>query len=87
MEYGSYKRIPNTLRAHWEAVGLSQKKVVEILGLKDNTLISRWENGNSLPNLVSAIRLSIIYKISVNELYTSLVRIVQTEKKRDSTTG
>jgi len=39
------------------------------MGFKDTTWISRWENGDVLPNLVTAARLSFLFDIPMNDLF------------------
>ena len=80
MDYKAYKRIPNALKAHGMALGLSQKEVAEKLGFKDKTWISHWENGDALPNLISALKLSKLYHVSVNELFSDLYQTISPSK-------
>ena len=47
--------------------GLTQKELAEIIGLSDKT-ISRWENGNSLPDTSMLLPLCKVFGITVNEL-------------------
>lgn len=49
------------------AVGLSQEAVAEHLGVSRQT-ISNWENDKFYPDIVSVIRLSDLYGISLDEL-------------------
>ena len=77
MEYGQYKGFPNALREHRKAKGLSQAGVARILGFKDKTWISHWENGDAVPNLISAIRLSVLYQVPIENLFHDLVKIIQ----------
>lgn len=49
-----------------------QTCVAKKLQLKDTALISRWENGKSLPGLKYAILLSRLYKTTVNALFWEL---------------
>jgi len=63
------KAIANALRTHRQARGLSQKQVAALLGLKDNTLISRWELGVALPSLQNAFRLSSLFQTTVEVLF------------------
>jgi transcriptional regulator with XRE-family HTH domain len=37
------KKIPNNLRRYRKAIGLKQKDVTRIRGLKNSGMISRWE--------------------------------------------
>lgn len=47
--------------------GLTQKELAEIIGMSDKT-ISKWENGNSLPDTSMLLPLCRVFDISVNEL-------------------
>lgn len=47
--------------------GLTQKELAEIIGMSDKT-ISKWENGNSLPDTSMLLPLCRAFDISVNEL-------------------
>jgi len=76
MDYKHYRSIPNALKKYRNARGLSQSKVAHILGFKDKTWISHWENGDALPNLVSAIKLSKIYQTSIDDLFSDLVTFI-----------
>jgi len=79
MDYDRYRSIPNSLKKYREAKGLSQSAVAKRLGFKDKTWISHWENGDALPNLVSAIRLSVLFNVSTNELFPDLVYRIREE--------
>ena len=46
---------------------LTQEQVAEDLNVSRQT-ISNWENGKSLPDIVSIIRMSELYDLSLNEL-------------------
>ena len=47
--------------------GLTQEQVAEIIMVSRQT-ISNWENGKSLPDIVSIMNLSNLYQISIDEL-------------------
>jgi transcriptional regulator with XRE-family HTH domain len=66
------KRPPNHLRCYRKQAGLQQNQVAEMLGLKSTSLISRWENSFSYPDLINAFKLAIVYGITVDALYTDL---------------
>ena len=72
MDYQKYKGMPNTLREHRKRLGMTQKQVAELLET-DSDWISHWERGDALPSLVSAFKLSKLYKVSVHELFPDLV--------------
>lgn len=67
----------NTLRRHRKASGLTQREVAKRMGLKNSSLISRWENGFSLPDLENAFVLAMIYDVMVDALFIDLRRSVQ----------
>ena len=46
---------------------LTQEQVAEDLNVSRQT-ISNWENGKSLPDIVSIIRMSELYDLSLDEL-------------------
>lgn len=48
-------------------VGLTQEQVAEKIMVSRQT-ISNWENGKSLPDIVSILNLSDLYQISLDEL-------------------
>ncbi|MDO8556849.1 MAG: helix-turn-helix transcriptional regulator [Candidatus Jorgensenbacteria bacterium] len=82
MNYQTYKSIPNALKLCRLQNGLSQKEVTAKLGLKDTALLSRWENGTSLPNIVSVIRLSLLYEVPVEALFTDLIASLRAQRER-----
>ena len=65
-------RIPNKLKMFRRCQGYSQKKVARLLRLSDTSTLSRWERGNSFPNLPQVFRLARIYQAQPNELYEKL---------------
>lgn len=81
MDYDRYRNVPNKIREYRKAQGLTQTQLAHILGFKDKTWISHWESGNTLPNLVSAVRLSFFLNIPMNDLFDGLTERV----KADST--
>jgi transcriptional regulator with XRE-family HTH domain len=74
-----YQSIPNNLRQCRKDRGLKQDQVAAALGLKNKTLISRWERGRSVPSLITAACLSVLYKIPIDSLFTGLIEIVREE--------
>lgn len=50
-------------------IGLEQKQVALFLGHKTTNQISRYERGTKLPNLKTALKLEIIYRLPVNILF------------------
>ena len=74
--------MPNSLRKYRKARGLAQRDVAQILGLKNTSLISRWESGFCLPKLVNVFRLAILYHTMPDALFISLRRSLQEEIAR-----
>ncbi len=63
---------PNALRRCRKGHGLTQAMLGRLLGFKDGSWISRWEHGEAIPNLESAIKLSILLHTPVNDLFADL---------------
>lgn len=59
--------IEKKLREARANAGLTQEQVAEKIAVSRQT-ISNWENGKSLPDIVSIIKLSDLYQISLDEL-------------------
>ena len=47
--------------------GITQKELATKINVSDKT-ISKWENGNGLPDIVSLNAISTIFQVSINEL-------------------
>lgn len=47
--------------------GFSQGNVAEYLSISRQS-ISKWENGNSYPDLDNLVKLSVYYEVSIDEL-------------------
>ena len=69
MDQDKYKNELVVYRRRW---GLSQKRVATLLGHRGASMVSRYENGKSLPPLETALRLEIIYRAPVAFLYYKL---------------
>ena len=76
MDYQKYQSIPNNLRQCRRDRGLGQEQVATALGLKNKTLISRWERGRAIPNLINVLRLCDLYEVSVTNLFGDLIRTI-----------
>ncbi len=84
MEYIDYKKIPNCLRKYRKARGLKQKEVSDILGLKNTSMISRWEQGVCLPNILNVFKLTVLYRVQVDTIFFDLkMEIEENIKKRE----
>ncbi len=71
------KKVPNNLRKYRKAIGLKQKEIAQILGLKNSGMISRWEKGRCLPSLVNAFKLAGLYSRLVDALFFPLMRMIK----------
>jgi transcriptional regulator with XRE-family HTH domain len=69
--------IPNRLKMHRKMMGYKQKEVAVLLGLYNTSPLSEWENGISMPNAHNLIKLSILYRTYVNELYVEYCQEVR----------
>lgn len=59
--------IGQALKAHREKNGLSQTKLAQDTGIKQQN-ISRWENDTHIPNVLQCITLAKYYGITIEEL-------------------
>lgn len=67
----------NNLRKYRKAIGLTQKDVARILGLKNSSMISRWEKGVCLPSLPNAFKLAGLYCVLLDALFFPLMRQIR----------
>ncbi len=74
MEYSEYKKIHNRLREFRIAAGFRPHYVARVLGFKDTSKLSRWENASCFPNLVNAFRLLGVYGGLVDQAFEELRR-------------
>ncbi len=56
---------------------MKQKDVAKILGLKNASIISRWEKGVSFPNPKHLFRLAVLYRTMVDALFIDLIRLLR----------
>ncbi len=83
--------IGEILRVRRKALGWTQAQLAEKVGIAVKT-VSNWENGRTLPDIVSLIRLSHLYGLSLDKLLqegSDLVEDLQTKERlvRDATWG
>ena len=69
--------ISRKLRQYRESCGLSQKQVAQALSLSRSTY-TKYETGETEPNLLTLVRIAAIYRVSPVELLPEL----DVEKKR-----
>lgn len=59
-------------RVYWTA--RINPRISKLLGFNDETVISRWEHGGALPNLVSDFRFSTLCEVPVDVLFADCLR-------------
>ena len=69
----------NNLFQARKKTGLSQETVAEKLGISRQT-ISKWETGESLPDIYQAKKLAKLYKLSLDELIDFNIDINEIEE-------
>jgi len=78
MEPGN-QPIPNRLKMHRKMMGYKQKEVAALLGLYNTSPLSEWENGINMPSSRYLIKLKILYRANINELYPEYFHAVREE--------
>jgi len=75
-----YKNMPNCLSKYRRARGLSQKEVARILGLKNSSVISRWEHGSHIPKpVILVLEIGALYRTLVESLYQDLYLSIKSD--------
>lgn len=59
--------------------GYSQREIAYMLGLNSTSVIGRWEQGLATPDLENVMKLSVIYKTLIEELYYDLRKSIVSE--------
>jgi len=75
------KIIPNDLLRYRERLGFTQQHVAAALGLRDATVISKLERQQRLPRLDTALRLSAMYRVPVEFLFSKMYEQVRLETR------
>lgn len=63
-------------------MGYSQRQVAKRLGMKSPGRISQWENGWRVPSIRNLLKLSILYRTLVDNLYYDLRETLLSEFKQ-----
>ena len=71
----------NQLLVYRRRMRYSQKQVAVFLGQQGTSMLSRYESGRSLPPLLTALRLEILYRIPVAFLYADTYRELKEEMR------
>lgn len=78
----SARPILNGLRKCRKECGLSQTEVARLLKLRSAAIISRWEQGVSLPSIRNAIRLAVLYQTMMDTFFMDLRWSARRELKK-----
>lgn len=62
----------NELEAYRRRMRFSQQEVSELANMEDRSLLSRYERGEHMPTLMTALALEIIYRIPIAFCYPQL---------------
>lgn len=66
------KKYPNKLKEHRLRCKLTQRQVSAFLKFNSEDRISRWEQGQAVPNIQNLFKLSILFNTQPQELYPEL---------------
>lgn len=75
--------ITNRLRRYRRDRGFSQRTVARLLHLESTSMISRWEQGRSLPSTMNLFRLAAVYCTLVDSLYQDFIRSVRSKLRQE----
>ena len=78
-------RHKNELVLYRRRMNFPQKQVAALLGHRDTSMLSRYENGRSFPPLLTALRLEIVYRVPVAFLYPDLYMAMREEIRNQET--
>jgi transcriptional regulator with XRE-family HTH domain len=67
------KRFPNQLRRYRRIAGFTQTDVAKKLKLRGTHRVSLWEKGETMPSAKNLIKLTMLYRTNVLELYGALL--------------
>jgi len=70
----NHKSKQNALALYRRRMGFSQKKVSDLLGFRDTSMLSHYERGRMFPSLKAALGLEIILRTPVAFLFPNLYR-------------
>lgn len=67
----------NRLR-HFRIINnLKQREVVQLLGMHNSKLLTKWEQGTAYPSVINLFKLSIVYRTLPTNLYPDLYRALR----------
>lgn len=63
-------------------MGFTQKHVAQLLGYRDATMLSQFEQGQALPPLAAALSLEFVYRVPVAFLFPRLYEELRARIRR-----
>lgn len=63
-------KYPNKLKEYRLKAGLTQKQVADILKMQCEDRLSHWERGQAMPSVQNLFRLTRLYKVRPEDLYS-----------------
>lgn len=79
------KKYPNNLRHFRLKRRLTQREAALGIGHATAGRLSSWESGSAAPSIENMVRLSILYKVSIDRLYAPLSRRMHRPDKKPET--
>ena len=77
-----YIKIGNFIKAERKAKNLTQSKLAENLYVSEKT-ISKWENGNGIPDANSLLKMCEIFGVSLNEILSGEKIVMENNNQKN----
>lgn len=74
---------PNGILIYRRRMGYTQARVARLLGQSSSAMVSRYERGNSVPPLATALALEIILRVPVAFLFPRLYEQIRSRVRAD----
>ena len=71
----------NKLRVFRTRSGYTEKQIAAYLGIKNPHVITRWENGETMPDTKNALRMCDLYGVDLTKVYPQLYEKCKREIK------
>lgn len=81
------RHISNRLRKHRRILGCTHEQMAKKLGLNNAKQYSRWERGIAQPSLRNLLRLGLVFKTLIEELFFEEREIEKEELERLNNVG
>ena len=77
-----YNKIGKFIMTERKAKNLTQAKLAEKLYISEKT-ISKWENGNGIPDTTSLVKICEVFGVSINEILSGERGVVENKQHND----